>query len=141
MNDADAPDSPVGTAQLVAAWRGILDAPDKSWALFAHGTCVVLVRPEEDLARQAVRILGEFGPVHAGSPAGDFGVISLGEGRGWVITGHHPDVLTYVAPDDAAAGPDGSDLGIGLHGRSLRDLDGTRLRLIHVEDNRPTPGA
>ncbi|WP_052852476.1 hypothetical protein [Streptomyces avicenniae] len=127
-----------GTEGLVRVWREILDAPEKSWALFGNGTCVVLVEPGDDLARQAIEVLREYGPVHVGTPSGDFEVIGLGEGRGWVVVGHHPDVLTYVPPTEepgGAARP--SDLSVGLDGRSLRDLDGRELRVVHVEDNRP----
>ncbi|MFD4559305.1 hypothetical protein ACFWP5_34135 [Streptomyces sp. NPDC058469] len=60
-----------------------------------QGTCVVLTAPDGELAEQAAEILKRFGPVHAGSAAGDFGVIDLEVAEGWVVTGHHNDVLTY----------------------------------------------
>nr|MDT0658652.1 hypothetical protein [Micromonospora sp. DSM 115978] len=60
-------------AELVETWRRIIVGDHKSWVLFTHGTCVVLVDPGNDLADQAIAILREYGPVHAGSPAGDFG--------------------------------------------------------------------
>jgi len=102
--------------------------------LFAHGTCVVLVDPAEDLAGQAVGILCEYGPVYPASPAGDFAMIDLTAAPGWVVTGHHPDVLTYVAPDEVSQV---SDLVVGLTGRAKRDRDGRELTVVHVEDNRP----
>jgi hypothetical protein len=52
-----------------------------------------------------------------------------------VVTGHHPDVLTYVSPTEAEE--DASTLAVGLTGRSKRDRDGTELNVIHVEDKRP----
>ncbi|MBV6702738.1 hypothetical protein KV557_37535 [Kitasatospora aureofaciens] len=121
------------TEILIDVWRRLLADPDKSWVLFQHGTCVVLTAPEGDLADQATGILGEFGPVHAGSPAGDFGVIDLQDADGWVVTGHHNDVLTYVAPDEVH---DPSEIAVGLSGRSKRHQDGTDLHVVHVEDNR-----
>ncbi|CAM5725385.1 hypothetical protein SGLAM104S_05595 [Streptomyces glaucescens] len=54
----------------------------KSWVLFEHGTCVVVTAPEGDLAERATEILREFGPVHAGSSAGDFGVIDVKDADG-----------------------------------------------------------
>jgi hypothetical protein len=118
----------------VETWRRIIVGDDKSWVLFAHGTCVVLVEPGEDLAGQAVSILREYGPVQAGSPAGDFGTIDLDAAPGWVVTGHHRDVLTYVARDEVPEPV--SDLLVGLTGRAKRDRDGRELTVVHVEDKR-----
>lgn len=131
---------------VVDAWRRIIIGEHKSWVVFTHGTCVVLPSPEPtvDLASQAVEILREYGPVQAGSSAGDFGTITLDPGPGWVVYGHHDDVLTYVAPhemspDEGEKGDVGEpdDMLIGLHGRSKRDRDGKALQVIHVEDRRP----
>ncbi|SCG61336.1 hypothetical protein [Micromonospora halophytica] len=121
---------------LAGTWRRIIRGDGKSWVVFANGTCVVLPDPgpSVDLAGQAVDILREYGPVHAGSPAGDFGTITLDPGPGWVVHGHHNDVLTYVGPDEIS---DGSDLAVGLYGRSKRDQDGHELNVVHVEDKRP----
>jgi len=121
--------------ELAAVWRRIILGDGKSWVVFANGTCVVLPEPDpaDDLAQRAVEILREFGPVYAGSPAGDFGTITLDPGPGWVVYGHHNDVLTYVDPAEA---PDTSDLAVGLYGRGKRDRDGHDLEVVHVEDKR-----
>ena len=76
----------------------------------------------------------EWGPVHAGSPAGDFATINLENGSGWVVTCHHDDILTYVDSDDVDEGA--SELVVGLLGRSKRDQDAETLRVIHIEDKR-----
>lgn len=123
------------TEELVAVWRGVIRGDHKSWVLFEHGTCVILMEPEDDLAVQATGLLREFGPVHAGTPAGDFGTIDLDAAPGWAVYGHHNDVLTYVAPEEAGDEP--SDLAVGLLGRSKRDRDGRELTVVHVEDRRP----
>ncbi|MFB7256786.1 hypothetical protein [Streptomyces nojiriensis] len=125
--------SAVNTEILMDVWQRLLADPHKSWVLFEHGTCVVLMAPDGELAEQATAILREFGPVHAGSPAGDFGVIDLEDAEGWVVTGHHNDVLTYVGPDEAV---DQSEITVGLSGRSKRHRDGTELHVVHVEDRR-----
>ncbi|MDT0466431.1 hypothetical protein [Streptomyces gibsoniae] len=123
----------MNTEILVGVWKRLLTDPRKSWVLFEHGTCVVLTTPDGDLSEQATKILGEFGPVHAGSSAGDFGVINVKDADGWVVTGHHQDVLTYVGPDE----PSGQeDFAVGLCGRSKRHQDATELRVVHVEDKR-----
>ncbi|MGA8113036.1 MAG: hypothetical protein WCA46_05185 [Actinocatenispora sp.] len=123
---------------LADSWRRIILGDDKSWVAFAHGTCVVLPTPKAgaDLAAQAVGILREYGPVLAGTPAGDFGTITLDPGPGWVVWSHHPDVLTYVGPDEAADDP--GDLAVGMLGRFKRDQDSRVLEVVHVEDRRPT---
>ena len=120
--------------QLITVWRSIINGPEKSWVLFEHGTCVILMQPEADLARQAIELLREWGPVHVGTPAGDFGVIPLDEGTGWVVSGHHNDILTFVGPDEMAA--DAPHFAIGFRGRSKRGQDAEDLRVIHVEDRR-----
>ncbi|AWI32995.1 hypothetical protein [Streptomyces tirandamycinicus] len=123
----------VNTETLTDAWRRLLADPHKSWVLFEHGTCVVLAAPEGALAEQATDLLSTFGPAHAGSSAGDFGVIDLEDVEGWVVTGHHDDVLTYVGPDEPQ---DHSHFTVGLFGRSKRHRDGTELHVVHVEDAR-----
>ncbi|MGW3669466.1 hypothetical protein [Streptomyces sp. NPDC005141] len=123
----------VNTEILIEVWQRLLADPHKSWVLFEHGTCVVLTAPDGELAEQATEILKEFGPAHAGSSAGDFGVIDLKDAEGWVVTGHHNDVLTYVGPDEPH---DRSEIAVGLFGRSKRHRDGTELLVVHVEDKR-----
>jgi hypothetical protein len=55
-------------------WRRIIQGPTKSWVMFAHGTCVILMKPESELRQQAIDLLRNYGPVRGGSPAGDFRV-------------------------------------------------------------------
>ncbi|KAL2869761.1 uncharacterized protein BJX67DRAFT_346931 [Aspergillus lucknowensis] len=121
----------------IPAWREILSDDTKSWVLFEHGTCVIFVEPDKiDLAAQAREILSKWGPVYPGSSAGDFNIIELeGPPGGWVVTGHHPDVLNYVSPGDVEK-PDTPDFVVGMMGRSNRDEDGKELKVVHVEDNR-----
>jgi hypothetical protein len=121
--------------ELVDVWRSIIRGDEKSWVLFENGTCVVLMEPQGDLAAQATALLREWGPVHAGSSFGDFSTIELEGDKGWVVTCHHNDILTYVGPDEVA--PEAaSDLGVGLLGRSKRGQDAEEPRVIHVEDRR-----
>src|SRR4051812_6055459 len=120
----------VDTETLIDAWRRLLTGSGKSWVLFEHGTCVGVENPAGELAEQAVGILREFGPVHVATSAGDFRVLELNNGEGWLVTGHHPDVVTFVPRDDPE---DPSHLAVGILGRSRRDRDGTELRVVHVE--------
>lgn len=119
-----------------ALWRSIIQGEQKSWVLFEHGTCLILMQPEADLAAQARQIMATWGPVQVGTPSADFNVISLpNPPGGWVVTGHHPDMLNYVAPEDGDV-PQPSDLVIGLIGRGTRDQDAHELRIVHIEDKR-----
>jgi hypothetical protein len=125
---------------LIDVWRQIINGPEKSWVLFANGTCVILMRPEGDLAAQATALLREWGPVHAGSSFGDFGTVELDNGAGWVVTCHHNDVLTYVGPDEVGPGSADDLAAVGLLGRSKRGRDAEELRALHVEDRRGRVG-
>ncbi|MFJ8039655.1 hypothetical protein ACIRBX_03955 [Kitasatospora sp. NPDC096147] len=118
---------------LVDVWQRLLIDPTHSWVLFEHGTCVVLPAPVGDLATQATDILRVAGPVHVGSPAADFGVLDVLAADGWVVTGDHPDVLTYVAPEELT---ERDDFTVGIHGRAKRHRDGTELTVVHVADRR-----
>jgi hypothetical protein len=125
---------------LIETWRRIIVGDEKSWVLFEHGTCVVLMKPEQDLAKQAIDLMKEYGPVIVGTPAGDFNVIALKDHPGWVVTSHHPDILTYVAPDEVnKAGLGSDDMMVGLIGRSKRAQDAEELDIVHIEDRRKLP--
>jgi len=119
---------------LVGTWRRLLTVPGAPWALYTHGTCVVVTgadRPPDSAAARAVAVLRAAGPVRVGSPSADFGVIDVAQG--WVVTCHHPDILTFVAEGDVA---DPGPLTVGLLGRTRRDQDAEELRVVHVEATR-----
>jgi hypothetical protein len=120
---------------LVDVWRSIIVGDQKSWVLFKNGTCVILMEPEADLSAQAVALMKEWGPVHAGCSAGDFGTIDLTNAPGWVVTSHHNDILTYVGRDEVGQ-PAANDAVVGLLGRGKRDRDARELEIIHIEDRR-----
>jgi hypothetical protein len=69
--------------------------------------------------------------VHVGGAAGDFSVITLADEPGWVVTCHHPDILTYVSPDELPREP--PEVQIGLFGRAPRHEDAQQLTIVHVE--------
>lgn len=118
---------------LIEIWREIILGDQKSWVLFKNGTCVILMEPQADFSAQAIALMKEWGPVHAGSSAGDFGTIALDQLPGWVVTSHHNDILTYVGPDETSGT---EDVVIGLLGRSKRNQDAQELEIVHVEDKR-----
>src|SRR5262245_30157325 len=112
-------------SELIQIFRKIIAGDKKSWVLFENATCVILVNPQSNLVEQATDLMKEH-PVLVGSYLGDFGTIKLINDPGWAVTCHHPDILTYVSPDEIGPGP-GSDFGIGLLGRSKRDRDAKEL--------------
>ena len=120
----------LSTADLIATWERIIIGDAKHWVLFRHGTCVVLVGSPSGLSERALEILREWGPVHVGTPAADFNILTLLDHPGWVVTCHHPDVLSYVDP--AEVGDKTDDFTVGLYGRSKRDEDAKDLEVVHV---------
>jgi hypothetical protein len=119
---------------LINMWRQILWENKKSWVLFENGTCVILANPEENLERQATELIKRFGLAHAGTPLGDFSVLTLSQHPGWVVTYHHPEILNYVSPNEVE--PSASNVKIGLLGRSKRHQDAEDPKIIHIEDMR-----
>ncbi len=122
---------------LIRVWRTILIGAHKSWVLFEQGTCVILSSPtaEADLAGAAQTVLEAYGPVVPNSSATEFSVIPLADVAGWVVTGHHPDILNYVPPTvfTTATPP---EVVVGMYGRTMRDADGLMPKVVHVEDRR-----
>ena len=119
----------------VEIWRKVIIGDNKSWVLFENGTCVILMKPNEDLAAQAIDIMKEYGPVHVGSASADMEITELTNYPGWVVTGHHPDILNYVSPDELK-NDDTDDVIVGFLGRSTREADSKSLNIIHIEDKR-----
>lgn len=115
---------------LSEVWQNIIVDKQKSWVVFENGTCVILMKPEDNLEEQAKKLLSEYGPIHAGSSFGDFSVIKLVDFPGWVVTGHHPDILNYISPTEFENESIQEDLQIGLLGRQYRDEDATTLNVI-----------
>ena len=118
----------------IERWKLLLDHLDKPWVVFSHGTCVILREPEPDIARQATELIAQW-PVHAGSELGDFNVVTLTDVPGWVITYAHPDILTYLAPEEVER-VDAPTVVLGLLGRAKRDKDAHEKRIIFVNGSK-----
>lgn len=117
-------------SQLVEIVHRASTNPATPWVLFHNGTVVYLPLPEEDLAAQASRLLAEWGPVSAGGPAGDFGVTTIRDGTGWIVSCHHSDIFTFLGRHEVPKWT--PDVQIGLLGREKRDQDGNELGIAHV---------
>lgn len=121
---------------IVEIWRKIIqNTPErqgKPWVVFRHGTCVILMQgasSKEDATTKATQIISEYGPVYAGTPAGDFNITENSAADGIIVTGWHTDVLNYVGKDEA-----GNNMLVNaLAGRNKRDQDGRNPEVVHVE--------
>jgi len=112
-------------------WDQIIIGDDKALVGFSNGTCVVFVDKPKDIQESAIALMKDWAPVNAGSSAGDFSVIHLDKHKGWVVTSHHNDILTYVDPSEGEFDP-GNDVGIGLYGRGKRNADSETLEIVFV---------
>ena len=121
---------------IAETWRKIIQSSPnrrgKSWVVFRHGTCVILMdapSSKEEAVTQATQIISEYGPVYAGTPAGDFNITENSAVEGIIVTGWHSDVLNYVDKDEQ-----GDNMMVSaLIGRSKRDQDGRNPEVLHVE--------
>lgn len=121
---------------ITETWRKVIqntpERKNKSWVVFRNGTCVILMEgatSREDAATKATQIISEYGPVCAGTPAGDFNIMENSAAEGIIVTGWHNDVLNFV---DKEEGGDNM-LGKALFGRSKRDQDGRNPEVLHIE--------
>ena len=114
--------------QHVAAFASIMK-PGRAWVVFLLGTCVVVDEGDPDPNARARAILREHGPVHVGTPAGDFTPHRMTDDFGWLVAFDHPSVMTRV-PLDPGGGP--NELTAGLIGRRLRAEDARILAVVHV---------
>ena len=120
------------TEKLIDIWQKIIIGDQKSWVLFKNGTVVIFSDAQANLREKAIEIMKEYGPVMAATSSGDFSVIDLIAAEGWTVTCHHPDILTYVSPEEMQLNSE--DWIIGLFGRSKRNADALELEIIHIED-------
>ncbi|HUP28143.1 MAG TPA: hypothetical protein VM409_06880 [Chloroflexia bacterium] len=118
---------------LVVIWRKIIVGEGKSWVLFKHGTCVILTDAATDPASEAIAFMKEWGPVVVGTPSADFDVVKLRDDPGWVVTYNHPDLMSYVGPDEFEGQEAPDDMFIGLLGRTRRRQDADELEIVHTE--------
>lgn len=127
------------TAPLVANCRNVVESKfhckNKSWVLFENQTVVMLddATPSASLASQrATEIMKNYGPVHVGTPAGEFNVLSDEDSKGWIVTtGHCENMFTFI--DKKQVNHEGGMFVIGLLGRAMRNKDGKQAQVIHVE--------
>ena len=105
----------------------------QDWVLFENGTYVIFdaVDTIPDMEAEAIKLMKEYGPAHAGGPAGDFSVTHLHRTEGWVVSGHGYGMYTYVNPTELSEKTP-TDVEIGLFERSKRNLDGKNPKVLHI---------
>ena len=117
-------------------WEELIVDKNKNWVIFEHGTCVVVMKHKIDIKSDAIEIMRNYGPVHAGSPSGDFNVRKLSAPNGWIVFYDHLYILNFVSPDELSL-PDQIDenkISIGLIGREKRKSDAISLKIIYVHE-------
>lgn len=125
----------IEATKLIEIYNNIIDdGSEKSWVIYKNGTVVIFMEPVEDLKKAANDIMIEYGPVHPGTPSGDFTTIDLVKDPGYIVACHHPDVLSYVGPDEFEGEFD--EVTVGIQGRIKRAQDAADLEVIHVQNNR-----
>jgi len=117
---------------LISTYKKIIIDASISWVLFKNGTCVMLLKPQDDIKTQAIQILQTQGSVTAGTPSADFEVTKIPEINGWAVTGDYPGIIVYVSKEEVDSKK--RDFEIGLIGRSKRERDAKELEVLHVED-------
>ena len=105
------------------------------WVLFSHGTIVAFGEPvpNDTITENALALLSKYGPVTAGSEAGDFNVSDIDDGESWLVSGWGPEMYTYVHKSELPEG-NSESIMVGLRGREKRHLDSIDRKVIHINN-------
>ena len=105
----------------------------KDWILFKNGTYIIIedTSDQTEIEKQGIEKMKEFGPVHVGGPAGDFGISNLNKTDGWVVSGHGYGMYTYVHPSELESKHPGEP-EIGFYGRDKRNSDGLNPQILCI---------
>ena len=117
-------------------WEPLIFDKNKTWVVFEHGTCVVVMQHKIDTTTDAIEIMKKYGSVYAGSPAGDFRVVKSVDLDGWIVLYNHPDILNFVSPDELKL-PDQIDentVAIGFSCINKRRLDAESLKILFIHE-------
>ena len=123
------------SSKLISHIKLAINPQFSHWVLFANGTYIIVEDTSvTDDAIYCTKIMREYGPVYAGSPAGDFFVTHLTKTEGWVVGGHYNGMYTYVNPEELKGTnkKNPTDTDIGLFGRNKREIDGKDCKIIYI---------
>ena len=123
----------LSNTELISAVKQVINPKFKDWVLFENGSYLVYDNTDTivNVKSHAIQLLKEMGPVHVGSPSGDFGVSILPDGGGWIISSHQYGLYTYVAPSEILS-QEPSEIEIGNFGRKKRNEDGIEPVVIYI---------
>lgn len=116
----------VAAIAISKSLMGGLSAP---WVLFEYGTIMVVPEPIGDLAEQATMLLRERGTFDFSAPAQDFEVVTLDEGKGWVVHGPQNDLKNVILRLESQFEDD-----MELCARLRRDEDAYWPVIVHIEN-------
>jgi hypothetical protein len=116
----------------VEVFETILAESSSDWVLFENDTCVRFDAGSPGVAERARTLLKEFGLVVPGSQLADFSSYKLTNFPGWIVTCHHPDIITYVSCAELTPETGSGALRVGLIGRGKRNRDAHELHVVHV---------
>jgi len=105
---------------------------ERAWALFEHGTVVVVPDGEggSDVADRARLALRHDAAQRAGSAAGDPAVERFAD-TGWIVSSSDPNVFTFVPDETLSEGV--TDVVVGTVGRAAHEADASGGRVVHIE--------
>lgn len=131
--NSDAKNIQMNKNELINHIKLAINPKFQDWVVFKNGTYIIFDEADriKDVNSEALKQMKEFGPVYAGGPAGDFGITTLNQTDGWIVSGHGYGMYTYVNPSELSI-KNPSDSEIGLFGRNKRDLDGKNPEIIFV---------
>ncbi len=126
-------ESKMNDKELINHIKLAINPQFQDWVVFKNGTYIIFDKADtiKDIQLEAIEQMKEFGPVHAGGPAGDFGITTLHNTEGWIVSGHGYGMYTYVNPLELN-NENPADTEIGLFGRNKRDLDGKNPEIIFI---------
>lgn len=130
-------DTSLNEKELIAHVKLAILPGLQNWVLFSNGSYIILPDSlKNDPQKNALKIMKEHGPVHPGSPSGDFSVIPLTKTEGWSVAADYFGLYTYVHPGDLARAAimNPSEMDIGLFGRRKRNQDAQDLKIIFINN-------
>jgi len=120
--------------RLIECVKKAINPRFKTWVLFSNGTYIIIEDSTiTDKRKFAMDQIKEFGPVFAGSPAGDVTITKLNLVDGWSVGGHGYGMYTYVGFTEMGT-QNPSEIDIGLFGRKKRDQDSKDTTIIYVSE-------
>lgn len=105
---------------------------DIKWVLFSNGTFILVKDKVDNLQEATTNFLTEFGPVVPATPMGDFSILDLKDGEGWLITSWKQPMLTIVLKEEFDNESEIDDMSAGTYGRTKRGMDAKHPEILFI---------